>query len=45
MVMGFVVDFWVLIIRRGGVAFLLGFLRKMECRPWFFDGESVVDAW
>jgi hypothetical protein len=30
--------------RRGGV-FLQGFLRKVECRTWFFDGESVVDWW
>jgi hypothetical protein len=45
MVMGFVVDFGVLIFLRGGVAFLLGVLREMGCRTWFFDGEIVVDRW
>jgi hypothetical protein len=43
MVMGFVVDFGVLISLRGGVAFLLGVSRKMTCRTWFFAGEIVVD--
>jgi hypothetical protein len=26
----------------GGVAILQGFLRKVVCRTWFFDGEFVV---
>jgi hypothetical protein len=39
MVLGIVVDFWGLISRRGGVAFLLGVLQKVVCRTWFFDGE------
>jgi hypothetical protein len=43
MVMGFVVDFRVLIFLRGGVAFLLGVFEKMGCRTWFFCGEIVVD--
>jgi hypothetical protein len=29
----------------GGVAILQGFLRKVGCGTWFFDGESVVDWW
>jgi hypothetical protein len=45
MVLGLVVDFWELIFWRGGVAFLQGFLRKVVCRTWFFDGEIVVDCW
>jgi hypothetical protein len=43
MVLGIVVDFWGLIFRRGGVVFLLGVLRKIACRTWFFAGEFVVD--
>jgi hypothetical protein len=43
MVPGIVVDFWGLIFRRGGVAFLLGVLQKAACRTWFFAGEFVVD--
>ena len=34
-----VIFFW-----RGGVAFLLGVLREMGCRTWFFAGEIVVDC-
>ena len=45
MVMGFVVDFVVLIVWRGGVVFLQGVLRKVGCRTWFFAGEFVVDCW
>jgi hypothetical protein len=30
-------------ILAGGGAFLLGVLRKVVCRTWFFDGEIVVD--
>jgi hypothetical protein len=45
MVLGLVVDFWGLIFLRGGVAFLLGVLRKMGCRTWFFAGEFVVERW
>jgi hypothetical protein len=26
-------------------AFLWGFLQKVGCREWFFDGENVVDVW
>jgi hypothetical protein len=40
-----VVDFWGFIFWCGGVAFLLGVLRKVVCRTWFFAGEIVVDAW
>ena len=29
----------------GGEMFLQGFLRKVGCRTWFFDGEIVVDSW
>jgi hypothetical protein len=29
----------------GGRAFLQGFLQKVGCRTWFFDGENVVDVW
>jgi hypothetical protein len=29
----------------GGGVFLLGFLGKMVCRTWFFDGEFVVSCW
>jgi hypothetical protein len=43
MVPGIVVDFWRLISRRDGVAFLLGVLQKVACRTWFFAGEFVVD--
>jgi hypothetical protein len=32
-----------LIFWRGGVVFLLGVLRKVVCRTWFFAGEFVVD--
>jgi hypothetical protein len=45
MVLGFVVDFWGLIFWCGGVAFLLGVLRKMACGTWFFAGEFVVERW
>jgi hypothetical protein len=30
-------------ILAGGGAFLLGVLREVVCRTWFFDGEIVVD--
>jgi hypothetical protein len=45
MVMGFVVDFGVLIFLRGGVVFLQGVSRKMVCRTWFLRGDFVVDWW
>jgi hypothetical protein len=45
MVMGFEVDFRVLFILAGGVAFLQGVLRKAVCRTWFFGGEFVVEPW
>jgi hypothetical protein len=43
MVPGIVVDFWELNFWRGGVVFLLGVLRNVACRTWFFAGEFVVD--
>jgi hypothetical protein len=44
MVMGFVVDFRAVIFLAGGVVLLLGVLRKMGCRAWFFAGEFVVEC-
>jgi hypothetical protein len=45
MVMGFVVDFWELIIWCGGGVFLQGVLQKKTFCVWCFCGEFVVDAW
>jgi hypothetical protein len=45
MVMGFVVDFWVLIICCGGGAFLQGVFEKSEFCVWCFCGEFVVSLW
>jgi hypothetical protein len=30
---------------RGGGVILLGVLRKMGCRTWFFAGKFVVERW
>jgi hypothetical protein len=45
MVLGFVVDFWGLILLAWWSGDLLGVLRKMGCRTWFFAGEFVVERW